>query len=248
MRTKLALVAVLAMLVLASTAAFADYAVYVGYADSLRASGFFPNPWNGSPNTIFIGDDGANLDTGAIRIVNTGATDINIGDIDYHQASGADYDLWGAPGVLHPGQQLIIDQTGPIGNYNFDTSDSDDFMPAPDFALAPNAIGGCNNLSDAYTAAHITLANLAALCAANVGTVTVTVDGTPTVFSDTGAILDSGGYDFVNYSWDGNESINWNLIGTNGNRNGTVPEPGSLVLLGSGLVGIASQLRRRLSK
>jgi len=248
MRTKLVFLAVMAVLVLTATQAFAagTYSVFVGYADSLRASGFFPTPWNGSAGVTFIGQDGVGvLDTGAIRIDNTGAVPINVTDISYHQSSGTTYDLWGAPGILAPGAILIVDQTA---QFNFDSSDSNDFMPGPDFALAANAIGGCNDLSAAYTSAHITGSNLAALCAANVGTVSVTVDGVTTVFNDSGAILNTGGYDFVNFSADGNESINWNLIGTEGNRSGTAPEPSSFVLLGTGLLGVASQIRRWMAK
>src|SRR5512135_3395937 len=126
MSMRLRVLSFVAVFCLFAVPAFADYTVYVGYADSLRASGFFPNPWSGSPNTIFIGNTGANLDTGAIRIVNTGLVPININDILYHQSSGTNYDLWGSPGVLNPGWQLIVDQTA---FYNFDSSDSNDFMP-----------------------------------------------------------------------------------------------------------------------
>ena len=31
--------------------------VEVGYADNLRANPFFPSPWAGSPNTIFVGEN-----------------------------------------------------------------------------------------------------------------------------------------------------------------------------------------------
>jgi hypothetical protein len=45
---------------------------------------------------------------------------------------------------------------------------------------------------------------------------------------------------------DGNESINWTLLGSGGSRGGSeVPEPASLILVGTGLVGVARRFRRR---
>ena len=37
-------------------------------------------------------------------------------------------------------------------------------------------------------------------------------------FNDSGHILDTGNYDFVNFSPDQNESINWNVIGRGASR------------------------------
>src|SRR5436305_9928802 len=47
--------------------------VYVAYADSLRANQpAFPTPWDGSPNTVFKGqeDAGSAYDAGAVRLDN----------------------------------------------------------------------------------------------------------------------------------------------------------------------------------
>ena len=71
-------------------------------------------------------------------------------------------------------------------------------------------------------------------------------NGNPVSITDAGSILNTGSYDFVCCSSDGNESINWNLAGTTGNRGGVTPEPGSLTLLGSGLLGLAGVFRRKL--
>ena len=57
--------------------------VELGYADNLRPNGYFPNPWNGSPNTIFDGDldrPGA-YDGGAILITNTTSSPITVNDV-----------------------------------------------------------------------------------------------------------------------------------------------------------------------
>jgi hypothetical protein len=79
-------------------------------------------------------------------------------------------------------------------------------------------------------------------CGGNNGvipTVTVTVDGTPTTFSDTGQVLNTSGYDFA---CQGNESFAWRPIGTFGGPAGA-PEPSSLLLLGITVVGLGAATR-----
>ena len=39
----------------AAAATYPPVRVFVGYADNLRSSPFFPNPWNGSANPTFVG-------------------------------------------------------------------------------------------------------------------------------------------------------------------------------------------------
>src|SRR5215471_5897017 len=79
----------------------ADYLVQVGYADNVRPSPFFPNPWEGSPQTaLFAGAAPlAAHDSGAIEVVNTGATNITIDSLFVNVPSfflnGAGVAIWG---------------------------------------------------------------------------------------------------------------------------------------------------------
>src|SRR5712691_8356823 len=55
--------------------------VFVGYADNLRASPFFPSPFFGDPTVDLFAGQNPNLfqlDAGAIRILNTGGSTISI--------------------------------------------------------------------------------------------------------------------------------------------------------------------------
>ena len=233
-----------------------SFQVYVGYADNLRASGFFPSVWSGSPNVIFSGQDGSTLqiDTGAVRIDNTDTIPITIHNLTVSLNGGANIiNLWGDV-TLAPGQIGIYDQTA---QYNFDSSDfSGNGLPVGGFPgpLDPNnfsgngntnLIGGCSS-----DPAFIIAAGETAYCAGQIPVVSFDENGTPVSFMDSGHIIDTGSWDFVNNSTfgeDGNESINWNTIGGN-SRAGTTPEPSSMVFLGTVLLGSVALLRRKMKK
>lgn len=233
-----------ASIALVASQAHADsFNVYVGYADSLRANGFFPNPFCSTQNstTCQIGPAN-NLDSGAIRIQNTGSDPLSITNIVVQLPGVSDtFTLWN-DFTIAPGQNGFIGQTAA---YNFDTSDYDDFFSSsyylPGFGVSTNGIGGCSlpstDLTDAGNAA----------CAANFPIISFNENGNTVTCTDSGSIINTGGEDFVNFSGDGNESIGWQICGsTVVNRNGNnAPEPFTLSLFGAGLAGAAALRRRR---
>ncbi len=205
--------------------------IYVGYADSLRPNAFFPSPWNGSPNTIFLGSKtpGTIFDAGAILIQNTSGSAVTINDVFVSGfQNGATYDLWGTPGLLPNGDYMVLTQTTTNAS-QFDTSDQLTRFSYPDG-------------SSGFTPAHPYTGD---------PMVRVKIDGTAQTFSDTGHILDTGGYDAATYGINGsnypynpskfpeNESLQWRPIGTTGvgnpGGNPPTPEPGTLTL---GVLGI----------
>ncbi len=203
-----------------SSAIAAEITVFVGYADNLRPSPYFPNPWDGSPNVIFLGQHGGEFDAGAIRLQNTGVNDVLLGSGAHVNGfrNGADFRLWdgyiGSGITIHPGQSLILTQTNV--SENFDTSDQPILTEAQRTNDQPKI--------------HVTLNN------------------TEQLFVDTAQVLNTGGFDLALRN-NTNESLQWRLIGTTGiNDPGGfgVPEPGSLALLtGTAVFGTSLMLRRR---
>ncbi len=246
---------VMAAALLVSGRAVADsLTVYVGYADNLRASGFFPTPWLGGANVVSQTPTGQSLDTGGVRIDNTGASSIAITNFKVTLnpgGGGIPFTIWSSL-TIGAGKTGIFTQTG---SYNFDSSDSGVFGGAPPANLEPNnadhngntnLIGGCSSPASFMTSAQL------ALCTANAPVISFNVNGGPTqTFTDTGQILNTGGWDFVNngaFGEDGNESINWNTIGGTSRGGNATPEPGSVLLFGTGLLGLGVLLRKRFSQ
>jgi PEP-CTERM motif len=217
------------------TEARADVNVFVGYADSLRPSGFFPTPWLGASGVVSESSSAQLFDAGAVRIDNTGASAVTISGmtVQMNGGSGPTYAIW-SPLVVGAGDVGIFTQTA---QYNFDSSDNSFATPPGNIGATDpggNGIGGCSGSAGAQGAAGIT-----GLCDSRQPIVSFLINGTAaTPLNDTGHILDTGNYDFINGSPDGNESINWNKIGSEASRGGTVPEPSTWAMMLIGFGGL----------
>ena len=228
---------------LATSAQAGNFSIFTGYADNIRPSGFFPTTWLGDANVVSQSSAAQQFDSGAIRILNSGASTITISNfnVNMNGGGGPTYAIWGAL-AIGAGQNGIFTQTV---SYNFDSSDN--AFGSPPGGILPldaggNGIGGCSSTAAAQASAGIT-----AQCAGSRPIVSFDIGADHFSFSDSGHILDTGNYDFFNYSPDGNESINWNLIGSDAVRGGNngVPEPGTWALMLVGFGGLGAVLRRR---
>ncbi len=214
--------------------------VYVGYADNLRPSGFFPTVWLGGSGVVSQSSASMSFDSGAVRIDNTGSNSIAITNFEVSLNNGGIiFNFW-SPLNIAAGQTGIFTETSA---YNFDSSDNGQFGNAPPNNLAPNnylgngntnLIGGCSSSPSLFTSAQAS----GPCSLSNAPVISFNENGTPMSFTDSGFILDTGQWDFVYntpYGEDGNESINWNSIGGS-SRGGNSPEPASLLLFGAGLL------------
>ncbi len=212
--------------------------VYVGYADNLRPSGFFPTPWLGDSNVVSQSSANQSFDSGAVRIDNTGTSSITISNFEVTLNPSAGpilFNIWSSL-TIAPGQVGIFTQTG---SYNFDSSDNGVLGSGAVNITPQYPLGGCTNPSSPAQAA---------LCAANAPVVSFMENGTQVTLNDSGQVLNTFGYDFINGSTDGNESINWNLIGSSVNRGGDTPEPSTLVLLSMGLAAVGFNRKRLFNR
>jgi hypothetical protein len=107
----------------AKPASAASVGVFVGYADNLRASPFFPTPWQGDPNVNFQGA-GPTFDAGAIRIDNGTTSPVTVDSVTV-DIGVTHLAIWPANMVIPATSginngHLILTQTTA---FNFDTSD-----------------------------------------------------------------------------------------------------------------------------
>jgi hypothetical protein len=182
------------------------------------------------------------FDSGAIRVDNGSGSAVTVTNFQVHfPSNNSTYSIWNSL-VIGAGQMGVFAQNINVDT-QFDTSDFGIFGAGSPGNLAPslpgnNGIGGCSSPSSFFTGTQ------QAQCAAAIPVISFDIGLTHYSFQDTGHILDTGEYDFVNGSSDGNESINWNLVGSSATRGGNVPEPLTLSIFGLGLAG-AFGLRRR---
>jgi hypothetical protein len=174
------------------TAVGTGIAVFVGYADSVRAAGDFPNPWVGSPNVTFDGCTPASactFDAGAVRVENQGAAPVKVDQVTVHL--GACVRTWKGslyPVTLAPAASLVVTQR----------------------AAAPGAgcVGSDPSSFDSSDIPSITCGNDGIQA-----TVDVAVDGVTSTGTDTGQVLNTGGIDPA-VCTNTNESTEWVRIGS----------------------------------
>ena len=120
--------------------------VQVGYADNIRPSPFFPNPWSGGALVDTFAGGGSSFDAGAVRVINNGAVSIVFGGLTVDSfGDGASFTLWNGyiGSVILPGHSMIFTQTV---SYNFDSSDDQGGNP---FAI-PRLLLTIDGVTGAY--------------------------------------------------------------------------------------------------
>lgn len=212
--------------------ASANVEVYVAYAENEHLpQTFMPNPWFGSPNTIFLGyptspPPAGTLqawDTGGILVRNVGTTDVVLGPgpkVDGFNDTSKSFSLWdstainpgdgllGSLGIpsagitIHPGEQLILAQTGAS------RQTGTDYSPIPcnrnDKSLSCDSNFDTSDTPGSETGST------------NTPLIHLMLNGVEQTFMDTAQVLNTSGTDFGNLQPPINELVQWRLIGTTG--------------------------------
>lgn len=170
--------------------------VYVGYADSLRAAPtHFPTPWADSPGVTFEGCQPAAecvYDAGAVRIVNNTGSPVTVNSVAVHISTRI-YTGWPAASLASGGQVIVTQMRS--GAANACTGPAPKTMDTSDIgAHGSRYVGDCT--PDGI-----------------LPTVDVTVDGTLTIYTDSGQVLNTGGVDRASCPSGTNESTQWTLVG-----------------------------------
>ena len=173
--------------VAAAAASYPPVSVFVGYADSLRANSFFPNPWDGSANVSFQGcTGGCTFDGGAIRIDNPTSGSLTVQQVMVTVGSGCTFSIWPLNMSLPAGQTLILAQEGSGASSGCSQGNLFDTSDAPSISCTPDGI---------------------------VPIVQVTINGITTSYSDTRQVLNTGGIDLASCPSGTNESHQWQIVG-----------------------------------
>ena len=203
------------------------YTVDVGYADTLRPAGFFPNPWVGGTGVVSADPFGcaSSGDCGAIGIDNrTGGSSLSV--------NLSQFSINFSSNVGNLNTTLVV----PGGDFGiFVLDDSSDVSAIPGADSTHPALG-CTGTSG-------TNPNPAQTCPSFVLAVN---GGTPTTYFDSGHVLDTNGWDEGGANE--TEAFQWRAVGTSGTHGGDVPEPLTLSLFGAGLAGAIAMRRRRKGK
>ena len=213
--------------------ASADVEVYVAYAENEHLpQTFMPNPWYGSPNTIFLGyptspPPAGSLqawDTGGILIRNVGTTDVVLGPgpkVDGFTDPSKSFSLWNSTAInpgdgllaslgipstgisIHPGEQLILTQTGAS------RQTGTDYSPTPCNRNANPSLYCYSNFDTSDTPASEKGSTSTPI-------IHLMLNGVMQTFTDTAQVLNTSGTDLGNLNPAINESVQWRLIGTTG--------------------------------
>lgn len=169
-----------------------DVAVYAGYYDThhphhLRTK---PSPWQGSPNTVFVGiadNSAGDWDTSAVRVDNTSGSSLAV--TVTVTIGKRTFDLWGQR-VIPAGQSLVLAQMG------FETFDGSDTGNAGCYGCDPTLC-----ITDVDPTVPI---------------INVTVGGVLNRYYDRGQVLNTGGADLAGCPDTGgtrnDESTPWTAI------------------------------------